>query len=335
MDERAPFSPQNSRKFIHLQLLNETVLIMINKKKTSYEILAVSPNASDQEIQANYENLVSELKSQKENFNPDEYNLKLKIINLAFDTLSTPTARAAYDAKLLATYAPAGGSASSNALALPSDPSSIALRAEAISLRAEAISLRADALSIKSVGTEFDGKGNYQGFGQGGTFSPLPMIKKFIMLLGGVVAAWMVIQVLFLMTTSSRQPHINAEAAAKAEEKLIIQEYYQTHGVRVSSRAEVERLEAENRRQENERRTAEREKERQEEMARRFEQESRQRADEVSERLRYAEEQARERADREEAQKKWQEEERKRLAEEAEFNRIQREKDRWQETLRR
>ena len=307
---------------------------MTNKKKTFYEILALSPNASHQDIQANHESLLANIKSQKKHFNPDEYNLKLKIINLAFETLSDPASRAAYDAKLAIGTPPASGSASSNALALPPDASTIALRAEAISLRAEAISLRADALSIKTVGTDLNSRINHPGFGQTNTLSPIPIFKKFIMVLGSVVAAWMIIHVLFLLTTKGRT-HVNAEMAAKAEEKLIIQEYYQTHGVKASSRAEVERLEAENRRQENERRTAERERERQEENTRRFEQESRQRAEEVSEKLRYAEEQARQRAEREDEQKKWQEEEKKRRSEEAEYARIEREKERWRETLRR
>jgi curved DNA-binding protein CbpA len=309
---------------------------VVNKKKTFYEILAVSRNASHQEIQANHESLISRLKSQKDNFNPDEYDLKLKIINLAFDTLSSPASRAAYDAKLSSEMAAAGAPASSNALALAPDASTIALRAEAISLRAEAISLRADALSIKTAGTDFNSKMNYPGFGPANNPGPMRMIKKFMMILGGVVAAWMVIQVLFLMTPNGRT-RVSADMAAKAEEKMIIQEYYQTYGVRAGSRAEVERLQAENRRQENERRTvekAEREQERQEEAARRFERESRQRAEDVSERLHYSEDQARERAEREDAQKKYQEEEKKRRSEEAEYARIEREKERWRETLR-
>ncbi|MBC7607983.1 MAG: hypothetical protein H7228_00160 [Polaromonas sp.] len=305
---------------------------MITKKKTFYEILAVSPNAGYQEIQDTYEGLVSKLKSQKEFFKPDEYDFKLKIMNLAFSTLANPTSRHAYDAELVARATPP--TVYPAALAVQADAAVVSLRAEAMSLRAEAISLRADALSIQSDAAIFGGKGNYQPPGETVLSNVMPAFKKFIMVLGGLLAGWMVIQVIFLLMTN-RRASVDAATAAKANEKVIIQEYYQTHGVRAGSKAEVDLLEAENRRKENESRLAENAKNRSEEDNRRFEQDARQRASEVSAELRYAENQAKDQARREDEQRKWQLDEQKRQKDEAERLRTERDQAKWQETLRR
>ena len=304
----------------------------MTKKKTFYEILAVSPKAGYQEIHETYEGLVGKLKSQKEYFKPDEYDFRLKIMNLAFSTLANPASRYAYDVELAARASPAP--VYPGALALQTDADVVSLRAEAMSLRADAMSLRADALSIKSDVANYAGKGSYQQAGEAVLSSAVPAFRKFIMLVGGLLAGWMVLQVIFLLM-SNRRANIDSAAAAKANEKVIIQEYFQTHGVRPGSKAEVELLEAENRRKENETRLAESAKSRSEEDSRRFEQDARQRASEVSAELRYSENQARDQTKREDEQKKWQLDEQKRLKEETERLRVERDQAKWQETLRR
>lgn len=310
---------------------------MTTKKKNFYEILAIRPDATHEEIQAGYDSLILALKSQQKLFKPEDYELKLKIINMAFNMLSIPASRAAYDAELAASRTACPAPAASNAITLRPDAETMSLKAEAIALRAEAISLRVDALSMKSDIGAFNNPGNYQGPGPSGAFGLTPSLKKIFLFLGFMLAGWMVIQVMSLLFFN-RNSGMGSSAAAKAEEKAIIQEYYQTHGVRVQTRAEVELLEAEERRKEKEIRTAEYEKQRAEENARRFEEDARHRADQVSANLQYSENKAREQADREEreeAEKKWREDEAKRQSEQAERDRIEREKERWRQTLSR
>lgn len=310
---------------------------MTTKKKNFYEILAIRPDATHEEIQAGYDSLILALKSQQKLFKPEDYELKLKIINMAFNMLSIPASRAAYDAELAASRTARPDPAASNAITLRPDAETMSLKAEAIALRAEAISLRVDALSMKSDIGAFNNPGNYQGSGPSGAFGLTPSLKKILLFLGFMLAGWMVIQVMSLLFFN-RNSSMGSSAAAKAEEKAIIQEYYQTHGVRVKTRAEVELLEAEERRKEKEIRTAEYEKQRAEENARRFEEDARHRADQVSANLQYSENKAREQADREEreeAEKKWREDEAKRQIEQAERDRIEREKERWRQTLSR
>ena len=301
---------------------------MATKKKTFYEILALSPS------------LTIALKSQQKLFKPEEYELKLKIINLAFNMLSIPASRTAYDAELAASRAARPEPATSNAIALRPDAEAMSLKAEALARRAETISLRVDALAMKSDIGAINSLENYQGPGSSGAFGLTPSLKKIIMFLGFMLAGWMVLQVISLLFFN-RNAGMISDAAAKAEEKVIIQEYYQTHGVRAKSRAEVELLEAEDRRKENETRAverdafkAERDKQKAEDNARRFEEDARRRADQVSANLQYSENKAKEQADREDAAKKSRKEEEKRASEQAERDRIEREKEKWRETLR-
>ena len=316
---------------------------MATPKKTFYEILALPPNATHEEIQAGYDSLILALKSQQKLFKPEDYDSKLKMINLAFNLLSIPASRAAYDAELTASRTARPDAAASNAIALRPDAEAMSLKAEALALRAEAISLRVDALSMKSDIGAFNSQESHQEPGLLGSFGLTPSLKRIIMVLGFMLAGWMVLQVMSLLFFN-RNAGMSSGAAAKAEEKAIIQEYYQTHGVRAKSRAEVELLEAEERRKENENRTAERDafkaerdKQKAEENARRFEEDARRRADQVSANLQYSENKAREQADREEreeAAKKSRQDEEKRASEQAERNRIEREKERWRQTLR-
>jgi curved DNA-binding protein CbpA len=310
----------------------KTKLIVTNK--TAYDILALRSNATQEEIRENYYGLITSLKTQKSLFNPGDYELKLEAINQAYDALATISSRAEYDARL------AAGSPLVHRRPPPTvaaEPASLALRAEAISLRAEAISLRADALSIHSQIGDSNGTSHRSAGNQSLVGGMLPLFKKFAMLLGTAVAVWMVIQVASLML-GNRRVTTQPGAAAVAREKVVVQEYYQTNGVRPSSAVEAELLESVNRKRENEARNVERDKRRQAEDERRFESESRRRAAEVSAELRYSENQARDQARREDEQNEQKAsrlEQQKQMSEDRERNRIEREKAKWENVLRR
>ena len=307
--------------------------IVTIKKKTLYEILAVAPHASHEDILATHQSLMSRLQSQKQFFTPAEYEVKLQIIQVAFNTLSSPTARQAYDQDLALQAAMASSSALAVPMAPQADPASMALRAEAISLRAEAMSLRADALSIRSDAVTLSSREPFPSLAQTGVSALMLALRKILMTVGGLVAVWMVMQVVFLFMANKRS-ELDAGQAAKANEKVVLQEYYQTHGVRPASKTEADLLEAESRRKDAEMRAAERAKQKTEDDSRRFEEDAQRRAAEVSSELRYAENQARELARRDEEQKNSLDEQ-KRRQEEAERYQAQRQREKWQETIRR
>ncbi len=298
--------------------------------QTAYDTLAVRPNATQSEIDENYTSLIARLKTQKSLFNPTDYEFKLRSIQIAYETLATPEARGAYDS-LLARRAPLVLPAAT--VLRPDDAVSLALRAEAVSLRAEAIALRADAISMQSqddfLQRRMPSAGSY-----GHSVAAPSLIKRLAMWLGAAVAIWMVVQVAYLLLTSRKAP-TEAGVAARAREKVIVQEYYQTNGVRPDNATEAELLDAAQRRKDNEARMAERERTKAIEDERRFEETARRRADQVSAELNRSESYAREQARRDDEQKERQIERQKQSREDAERLRIEREQAKWQNILRR
>jgi curved DNA-binding protein CbpA len=297
------------------------------KKKTMYEMLEVSPNASDAEIKTAYLRVIQKLQSELNDENRGKIEFSLKVVNVAFNTLSVPRTREAYDARLAALNPPANSGASLSIVPIASavDPSS--LKAEAMSLKAEAVSLRADVMALKV-------EANYPAPAESvleKSSSMLSPFKKAFAIVGTLVAIGMVIQLIFMLMVNRSAVQV-VGGNAKAEEKVMLQDYYQQTGVRVGSKAEMDLLEAANRRDEKaERESKEQERAKQEEVRKyeRFVEESRREGERVSENLRIAEERARY---EEERSLRIQEEE-KRRKEDEEYQRIEREKDRWRRTL--
>lgn len=309
---------------------------MIKKKKTMYELLEVSPNASYAEIKTAYQRLSQNLQTEKTDLNREVIDFRMNLINVAFHTLSSPASRDSYDAQLISSNTPANVVTPGNSVVLKPTVEALYLRADAASLRADAASLRADAIllradatSLKVVSKPYEE--NHE--------SPLKMIslmfaglasplKKILTILGSVVAVIMVLQVVFLLV-ANRKTEITPGSNA---EKLYLQQYYQENGVRPASKIEADLLDAENRRLEivnrnkvNEQRSEEREKQRLDDENRRFVEEARRLGEKVSENVRRDEERAR----NEEERKQQRLDEEKRRQEEAEINRIEREKARW------
>ena len=310
------------------------------KPKTAYETLAVRPDASAEDIESNYASLLAQLKSQKNLFNPADYNFKLDAVNQAYWALSTPEARAAYD-RTQARPAAITSLATVPA-ALGADAAALALRVEAMSLRAEAIALRADAMSLQAAHPDtFASAAGPALAGRNGLFKAVPLLKKLAMLLGASVAIWVVLQ-LVLALFVHRTVDAASGAAANARDKAVVQEYYQTHGVRPANAAEADLLEAANRKadiearkSENDARKAERDKAKLADDYRRFEEDARRRAEQVSRDLLYTENQAREQARREDEQQARALEYKKQQQEDAERRRIEAEQARWRDALRR
>ena len=312
---------------------------VVTKKKTLYEILSVAADASEAEIQVAFDAASAKLESQKTRISPDDFDFKLKVVQLAFKTLSSPSSRDAYDAKLAAAAVPApvsvpAAAAPSLALVpLQADAETLSLRAEAMALRADAMTMRADALALRSGAAPFR-ESSFASGSETVVSSLAPLLRKILIVLGTLFAIGAVAQSVSLLL-ANRRAEMAATAATQASEKVQLQEYYQTHGVRPANKAELDALEAENRRKETEKRTVEREKSKVEQDARRFEEESRRRGEQVAADLRMAELQAKEQARRDDERREWQQKEDQRVKEQTERMRIERQKAEWREVLRR
>jgi curved DNA-binding protein CbpA len=257
-------------------------------KKTLYEALEVSPSASLPEIKAAHRRVSLKLMSGKLGLSREDIDSRLRVIDLALRTLSNPASRDAYDAGLRAptprTHA---------VVPLAADPMKIAAAIrESHQITAAMVSTQISPLRIVAAAAT----------------SSVTALKKILMIVLGLLVLGIVVRCSSLVL-NNRQSGPGTGTVSKAEEKVILQEYYQTHGVRPASKIEADLLEIERRRQENESRQAALEKEREEEKYRRFVEESRQIGAEVTaervrdeERIRYEEEQRnrqREEAERE------------------------------------
>ena len=305
------------------------------KKQTMYEILGVSPSATYSEIQAAHQRLSSELELKSSNMDED-IHFKMKIINVAFQTLSAPTSRDAYDAQIAKPIIPNNDiSVSSHAIATESSVEAVSLRAEAILLRAEAMSLKADALSLRADAAPVRHK---KGLASNTALFFAVMTspaKKILLVLGIMAAISMVMQVIFLSVGERQSTNAidggTGMGAVAAQERLVIEDYYQETGIRAASIAEVERLRTEDRRkaeEQQQKRQEELEKQRIEREYRQFVEESRRQGREVSENLRRAEEQARRDGVEEEMRQREINEEEQRKKEN-ELARIEQEKSQW------
>lgn len=302
----------------------------MTKKKTLYEILEVEPDASYPRIREAYEACLQALEARRQALSQDDYTMQARLLRVAMNSLSSPSSRDAYDAQLKSQSQP---EAKESALVVtPSGDASAAaaLRADAMLLRAEALALKADAMGMKAdivgaypvatAGTPM----------QGATQRLFSSFKTLLLVLGIISAIGMVLRVVFLSTAA--QPMESSAAASQAAEKVYLQEYFQTHGVRPASRAEAELMDAERRKKEADAR-AQREAEaaqyKAERAERDFEEKARRRGQQVSEQLHYADERARLAQEAEEQRKQHEAQ----MRAEAEARRHEAEQEKWRRVL--
>lgn len=262
---------------------------MTTQKKTLYEVLEVSPMASFSEIHTAHRRLSQNLELSKTAMNREDVDLKLKLVSLAFQTLKDQNSRDAYDAKLATHTVTPNVPAPINVDALSLKADAISLKADAAALKADAVLLKADTMALKIIAAPSRAAAGAH------HRSPLKMVLTII---ASLMAIGMVIQVVFVVWLSFNKDAAMG-AASKAEEKVILQEYYQEHGVRPGSKTEADLLEMENKRKENELnelRKTERETEKQEREYQRFVEESRRVGEQVSGNLRRDQEREEQRA---------------------------------------
>jgi curved DNA-binding protein CbpA len=292
----------------------------MGNKKTLYEVLNVSPNASTEQIQAAYKNVVQRLESGFSGLSAADAVSQIKVVNIAFQVLRDQMSRGVYDAKLNQQTALAlvPRSADTEALTLKMDAT--VLKADAAALLAQAAMANANALALNYGVTP-------QGLGGQARSSFFKTFRFGFTVLGAIVAISMVVMVV----SGGRGSNLALEIKAheKAQEKVMLQEYYQQHGVRPSSKAEMDLLEIKRRKEEAETRTADRMADKKTRDAERFKEENERLGRQVSENLQRAEEYARQ-LEREEDYKKQRELEKiqyeKTQRAEAEQNRLREER---------
>lgn len=253
---------------------------MADKKQTMYEILRVSPFASLSEIKTAHKLLTESLAAEKSGLKREEIDLKLQMLNLALNTLSNQADRDAYDARLAARKFSAHTSLrpSTSLVSQSNDAKALMIAAaiEATHSRGASSDKGPSLLTVMAATAD----------------KSASSLWKILRIVAGLLVLGIVIKVASVIV-GGRQPSLPGGTISKAEEKVIIQEYYQQHGVRPGSKEEVDLLELENRRKANEERAAALLQEKQDQEYRRFVEESRRTGEEVSNNLRREEERMR------------------------------------------
>lgn len=268
-------------------------------KKTLYEILEVSPTASYADIKAAHKRL--SLKLMSLGLSREDCDFNLNLLDVALHTLSVPISREAYDAELVSATIPG------KAL--------IPIKTNAMSL-VDAASANQIAAALESSQKLAAAMMQTHQFPAKEVSSTVRMSAKSLKIILRIVIGLLVLGFFIRMGQTAvafRHAGQPTSDELKAEEKLIIQEYYRKHGVRPASRAEAELLEQENRSREHEQRAAKAEERKKEDEYHRFVEESRREGEYVHEDLVRNEEIAQ----REQAQRQRDEAERKRRQEEA------------------
>jgi curved DNA-binding protein CbpA len=196
-----------------------------------------------------------------------------------------------------------------------------------------------EVLSNPSRRSDYDAGLTTRGNAPGGADQPLHIevameatkwspIRRLLTIIAGLMIFGMVMQISAVFMTYQRASAQGGDPASPAAEKVYLQDFYQTYGIRAASRAEADLLLADMKRKEQaERQESQQQRlvEQQEREQRRFEEESRRLGAEVSANLRRAEQEA-ETVRAEEIRRK---EEAERRAKEDELARRQREIERF------
>ncbi len=299
-------------------------------KKTLYEILEVAPTASYAEIAEAHQRIRAVLDSQQAALGREDFDLKMRLVQVAYSTLSSPSSRDGYDAQLSLQAEPPKSTAILTVIP-QAQSDAAALRADALLLRAEALSLRADAMGLKA---ELASGGLVQTEPAPDPIVP-PLLRSSartaLLTLGTIAALAMIIKLLLMYTLGQSDNGLSA-ASLKNDRKVREQEYFQTHGVRPTNLEEAELQDAANRKADEEKRKIEQAKREAEQAQERFVEDSRRKGEQVTAELQYAEERAR-MAREQEAREKENEASRMRAEADQERQRREAERAKWREVI--
>ena len=304
------------------------------QKKSLYEILKVQADATYTDIRAAYEMRLQALDSGSQSLLKEDADVQRRLLTLAYSTLSTPLSRDAYDAQLAVREASTKPPSSALVAASLGNPSAAEIRADAMLMRADAMSLRADAMGFRADSLDRQSPAGSRIGASPVVSRVLSSFKTALLTLGTLAALGMVIKIVLHFNLTGQSDAVTSARSANSasSEKIFLQDYYQTWGVRPASRAEAELLDAQRRSDEDATRAqkqAEDEKKKVLRAEREFEAESRKRGAQVSAELDFAEEKARQARQYDEQQK----ERAERMKAQAERQRIEAKQAEWQRTL--
>jgi curved DNA-binding protein CbpA len=280
----------------------------MKERPSLYDLLGVARTVPVAEIQAGYRREVGVLESRRSTVSAEVFNDHMQLLRMAYSTLSDVASRTGYDIKLEATAAARAAPRPAAAAATPSLALGLApqlagtgasadVRADALSMRADALALRADAMLLRA-GVPLPGE--RPGSGSSLTAGLTEGVKRIVRAIGLlVVLGFVAYGVTRCAVGGSAQKRVAMqEREAKAAEQITLQEYYQTHGVRPASIAEMQLLDSARRSKENAQRQGEQTRRQQEQEEKRFEADARRRGDQVAAENQRAEQEARYRAER-------------------------------------
>lgn len=247
-------------------------------------MLEVSEHASTEDIRAAHGRQVDGLLAQRAHLSAADLDLRMQVLKLALSTLTSAASRYAYDTQLAHERA-AQRTQGSDAGSVDMDAGGSGAWSKPLLPEAQALlrkARRADEPEEERLSPLVWLLSNLKS-----------SVTKSLVFIGLLAVMGMVLQMMFMRSAWRESP---SERMRSAEDQAVIQEYYQTYGVRPASREEAELLMRENQRKEAEEREAQRQRQMVEQQRLDFESESRRRAEEVSAALRRSEEEALQRA---------------------------------------
>ena len=257
-------------------------------KKTLYEWLQLTSSASAEAIQTAHARLLAETQAQRHAHNAADTDLQIQTLNVAFTTLSSPSSRLAYDDKLAQENRDRLAAAAHAHPAHRAPSVREAPQAEGHPFEAATLSRRAN----RNLGGPADDAPGPVWLGL--LSAAKSSVTKSLAVIGLLALFGTVLQMVYFRSQMANAPI--SEARTSAEEKAVLQEYFQTHGVRPASRADMDVLELERRRKDQAERELANKTRLKDLEQKRFEEESRRLADEASANLRRSEEEALNRA---------------------------------------
>jgi hypothetical protein len=270
-------------------------MAMAENKQTLYEILGVSPTATVDEIKAAHHARTRALVSGTTGLSREEIEFNLRLLDMALKTLSVPSSREIYDTEL-------GARAPSRTLPVvvagaPTRSGTYNAVAVAEALHESYQATRAGSETTRSLAI----------FAESAATSA-SVLKKIFRVLLGLFGVFIVFKISAGMYLATHPPVEYPKEKARAEDMVIVQDYYQKHGVRLASRAEVEMVETEAHRQENEANRAAAEQQRAQEREERFSEAARDEGNRISSNLQAAEARARAEEERQRREEEWRKE---------------------------
>ncbi len=214
---------------------------MTKSNTNLYETLGVGTTATIEELKAAHRRLSFTIMSGKSGLSREECEFQLQLLDVALNTLSDPCSRDIYDMRL----------AAENLSSTPTEAQTTT--AKGLVRTSEESARIAEAVqNVHLANASTSAEHRYQLDAVSHTLNTSLRSAKIALR----IAIWMIVLGVVIRMAGciqgARTMVLPPGAVARGEDKLIVQDYFKKHGVRVANRAEVAALEAESQRKANE-----------------------------------------------------------------------------------